>query len=73
MGLRALAKYKPLAKGEEPYRWVNETRIAPWVSYVLGARPGELTELRRRGTAFQPLRMRVCSLDFVQAYNIAFF
>ena len=32
--LRAEA-YKPLAKGDEPYRCVNETRIAPWVIYVL--------------------------------------
>ena len=35
-GLRALAKYKPLAKGDEPYKWVNETCIAPWAIYVLG-------------------------------------
>ena len=34
-GLRLVATYKPLAKGDEPYRWVNETRIAPWVIYVL--------------------------------------
>jgi ubiquinone/menaquinone biosynthesis C-methylase UbiE len=27
--------YKPLAKENEPYKWVNETRIAPWVMYVL--------------------------------------
>ena len=27
--------YKPLAKKSEPYRWINETRIAPWVIYVL--------------------------------------
>jgi ubiquinone/menaquinone biosynthesis C-methylase UbiE len=26
---------KPLAKPEEPYQWVNETKIAPWVIYVL--------------------------------------
>jgi SAM-dependent methyltransferase len=26
---------KPMAKGDEPYRWVSETRIAPWVVYVL--------------------------------------
>lgn len=26
---------KPLGKKSEPYRWVNETRIAPWVIYVL--------------------------------------
>ena len=35
-GLTAVARYAPLATGEEPYRWVNETRIAPWVIYVLG-------------------------------------
>jgi SAM-dependent methyltransferase len=35
-GLRLLATYKPLATGEEPYKWVNETRIAPWVIYLLG-------------------------------------
>ena len=26
---------KPLAKGDETYRWVSETRIAPWVIYML--------------------------------------
>lgn len=26
---------KPLAKESEPYRWVNETRIPPWIIYVL--------------------------------------
>jgi SAM-dependent methyltransferase len=26
---------KPLAQGDEPYAWVNETRIAPWIVYVL--------------------------------------
>jgi len=26
---------KPLAGGSEPYHWVSETRIAPWVIYVL--------------------------------------
>ena len=34
-GLEAIAIFKPLAKGGEPYRWVNETGIAPWVIYVL--------------------------------------
>ena len=34
-GLEAIAILKPLAKGDEPFRWVNETRIAPWVIYVL--------------------------------------
>jgi ubiquinone/menaquinone biosynthesis C-methylase UbiE len=30
--------YKPLARRDEPYKWVNETTIAPWVIYVLGKR-----------------------------------
>ena len=34
-GLEMLAMYEPLASGEEPYAWVNETKIAPWVIYVL--------------------------------------
>ncbi len=34
-GLRPVATYKPLAKGNEPYAWVSETEIAPWVIYVL--------------------------------------
>jgi len=34
--LEVTAKYKPLARGDEPYPWVNEIRIAPWVIYVLG-------------------------------------
>jgi hypothetical protein len=27
--LELVATYKPLAKGDEPYKWVNETSIAP--------------------------------------------
>ena len=34
-GLEMAKTYKPLAKKNEPYRWVNETRIAPWTIYVL--------------------------------------
>jgi SAM-dependent methyltransferase len=34
-GLRLIATFKPLATGEETYKWVNETKIAPWVIYVL--------------------------------------
>ncbi len=30
---------RPLANPTEPYNWVSETKIAPWVIYVL--RPGE--------------------------------
>jgi hypothetical protein len=34
-GLTLTATYKPLAKGDEPYEWANETTVAPWVIYVL--------------------------------------
>ena len=35
-GLEVLEMLKPLGRAGEPYDWVNETRIAPWVIYVLG-------------------------------------
>ena len=41
--LDVVAMYKPLAKGDEPYRWVNETKIAHWVIYVLKLNGAELT------------------------------
>jgi SAM-dependent methyltransferase len=34
-GFVLLNVLKPLATGDEPYNWVNETRIAPWTIYVL--------------------------------------
>ena len=34
-GLRLDQTYKPLAHQDEPYDWINETKIAPWVIYVL--------------------------------------
>lgn len=34
-GMKIVASYRPLGNDEEPYMWVNETRIAPWVIYVL--------------------------------------
>lgn len=34
-GLEAIQVFEPLAKGDEPYSWVSETKIAPWVIYVL--------------------------------------
>jgi SAM-dependent methyltransferase len=34
-GLEIVEIRKPLAKGDEPYRWVSETHIAPWVIYAL--------------------------------------
>jgi ubiquinone/menaquinone biosynthesis C-methylase UbiE len=33
--LELVKTYKPLAREDEPYRWVNERQIAPWVIYVL--------------------------------------
>lgn len=35
-GLEVLAVHRPLGKADEPYEWVNELDIAPWVIYVLG-------------------------------------
>jgi len=37
-GLEAISKQAPLAKASEPYQWVNETRTAPWIIYVLRRR-----------------------------------
>jgi ubiquinone/menaquinone biosynthesis C-methylase UbiE len=34
-GLEVIEKYKPLGRDEEPYNWINETIISPWVIYVL--------------------------------------
>jgi SAM-dependent methyltransferase len=34
-GLELVEMRRPLAKSGEPYKWVNETRIAPWVIYAL--------------------------------------
>ena len=34
-GLGLVESHKPLGKDDEPYRWVNETRIAPWIIYIL--------------------------------------
>lgn len=28
-GLEAIRMFKPLAKAEQPYPWVNETKVAP--------------------------------------------
>jgi SAM-dependent methyltransferase len=33
--LKIVQVYKPLAKDNEPYEWVNETKIAPWTIYIL--------------------------------------
>ena len=36
VGLVPIRTYRPLARQTEPYSWVSETRVAPWVIYVLG-------------------------------------
>lgn len=33
--LAVVEQHRPLGKPEEPYDWVNETKIAPWVIWVL--------------------------------------
>ncbi len=40
-GLVIVETYKPLAKASEPYKWVNETKIAPWTIYVLRSKMKE--------------------------------
>jgi SAM-dependent methyltransferase len=35
VGLEVVETHKPLAKEDEPFEWVSETEIAPWVIYVL--------------------------------------
>ena len=35
-GLEVVNVHRPLGREDEPYDWVNETKIAPWVIYVLG-------------------------------------
>lgn len=43
-GLGLVKTYRPLARESEPYAWVHETRIAPWVIYVLKK---DMSPLRR--------------------------
>jgi SAM-dependent methyltransferase len=35
-GLNLEATYKPLGYKDEPFEWVSETKIAPWMIFVLG-------------------------------------
>jgi SAM-dependent methyltransferase len=37
-GWEPVREYRPLGREDEPVDWVNETRIAPWVVYVLKPR-----------------------------------
>ncbi len=34
-GLEPVKVYRPLAREDEPYLWVNEKTIAPWMIYFL--------------------------------------
>lgn len=34
-GLELARSHKPMAGEEEPFEWVNETRIAPWIIYIV--------------------------------------
>jgi ubiquinone/menaquinone biosynthesis C-methylase UbiE len=34
-GLAVAKKLRPLGREDEPYAWVSETKVAPWVIYVL--------------------------------------
>jgi SAM-dependent methyltransferase len=40
-GLGVVETHKPLAKEDEPFEWISETEIAPWVIYVLRSRKWE--------------------------------
>lgn len=35
--LDLIARYTPLGRDDEPYAWLSEASIAPWVIYVLGS------------------------------------
>lgn len=36
-GLRVVESHRPLGKPSEPYSWVSETEVSPWMIYVLAA------------------------------------
>lgn len=35
-GLDVVETYRPLGRDDEPFEWITETAVAPWVIYVLG-------------------------------------
>jgi SAM-dependent methyltransferase len=39
-GLELLSEHRPLGREAEPYAWLSETSVAPWVIYVTGRRDG---------------------------------
>ncbi len=38
--LSVVATFRPLGRADEPYRWVSETTLPPWVIYVVGPASG---------------------------------
>lgn len=34
-GMDLVAEHRPLGRADEPYPWISETEVAPWVIYVL--------------------------------------
>lgn len=38
-GLRLLDTHRPIGRDDEPFEWVNETRVSPWVIYVTAPDP----------------------------------
>jgi SAM-dependent methyltransferase len=36
VGLEVLGVFRPLGREDEPFAWVSETRVAPWVIWALG-------------------------------------
>jgi SAM-dependent methyltransferase len=42
--LELMETHRPLAKEDEPFPWVNETRIAPWVIYVMARSGASVSE-----------------------------
>jgi SAM-dependent methyltransferase len=37
-GMDVLETHRPLGRPDEPFPWVNETRVSPWVIYVAASR-----------------------------------
>jgi ubiquinone/menaquinone biosynthesis C-methylase UbiE len=46
-GLELVRTHKPLAKENELYKWINETKIAPWVIYVLKKEEKGLLQIQK--------------------------
>ncbi len=38
--LELIAEHRPLGRDDEPYEWLSETTVAPWVIYLVGGRSG---------------------------------